>query len=78
MPVFAKQQNIHLIFSNNTLQINCGINATFLLYDAMGKAIINTPINQSKNIDMTGYVKGFYFAKVICNGESSTKKFIVE
>lgn len=46
------------------------------LYNTVGQLVYQSTLSQSKEIDLSGFTKGFYFVKVVANGKSSTKKII--
>ena len=46
------------------------------LYNAMGQLVYQSTLSQSKEIDFSRFINGFYFVKVTSDGKSSTKKII--
>jgi len=64
----------------NRLTIMCGSDvasdARVELYNALGQLVYQAVFSQSNEIDCSNFTNGFYFVKVIANGNSTTKKII--
>ena len=79
----AKNESAILVYpnpSNGIFTIETGTSSKTVLevYNILGKKIVASEINNTYKLDLSGYPKGIYSVNIITNGESVSKKIILE
>jgi len=71
--IYVDAASQHLIIQN--LQLNSS--AQLIVYDAVGKSIIQSDINQKSEFDLSAYPGGIYLVQLKTNGKIDTQKIIL-